>query len=326
MIQFDCPCGKRLNASDRLAGTTATCPSCRMQIDVPERKATAQARLSTSVRVPGQSIFVKVPRSPIERNSAQSVIRRRTGNYHEPTESLRFVAPLSAGLAVLTAIGGAAYPELLHDGLSSPIAWVPTLTWIVLTGLALGYGCNYLDAVLSYALAGKGFIYLPDRTLGPAVRSLARWGLCFLCGPALLFLAALGYWVHCGDVDWIDGLILTELTAGGFGFWVFSLVLTAPMGEASDSPSRHPSAILGRFDRRRLLAGLSLLVVALVHLGLVIFGLLVLRDAWPVGLVLLWFVWFSAAYSATITLKHVGWRLDRAPKIPRPGPRREVAV
>lgn len=325
MLKFECLCGKRLSAPERLAGTTAACPRCGAPVAVPAGKASPAAppapdseptrpALSWTAPRAGQKIFVKVPRSGIDRTCTQALIRRRTGNYHDPMAGLQFLLPVSGGLALLTAFGLELYPHVLHGHSSDPTARLLMTVWMLATGLTLGYGCNYLDSVLAYALAGKGHIYLPERSPRPAVRSLVRWGLCLACGPVLFFFAALEYWVHCGDVRLLDGLILAELTAAGFGCWVLALVVTAPLGETAEPPSRHPLDILRRFDRRRMLTGVALLAVALAHAGLGIVALLQLRGTWLWGLFLLWICWFSAGCCATSLLKNVGWRLDRAPK------------
>ena len=42
---------------------------------------------------------------------------------------------------------------------------------------------------------------------------------------AILLYLALWYWVSCGDVTLVDGLILAELTAPAIGYWLISELL-----------------------------------------------------------------------------------------------------
>ena len=90
---------------------------------------------------------------------------------------MKFVVYLSGLLTLLTALGVALYPHVLHEGISWLGGLVLAVVWVGATGMLVGYGCNYLDSVLEYAVSGGDkFIYVPNRDSAPAIASFLNGG------------------------------------------------------------------------------------------------------------------------------------------------------
>ena len=225
-----------------------------------------------------------------------------------PLSGVKFAVYLSGKLALLTAVGVALYPHVLHEGISWVSGLVLAVVWAGATGVLIGYGCNYLDSVLEYAVSGgKKCIYVPSRNPGPAITSFLRWTLCFVSGPAVLVYLALRYWIHCGDVTVIDGFILVELTTPAIGYWVMELLVLAERPElARASPMQVLNAIR-RLGRRSLLAGIGIMAAAFVYVCVGAYAVILLHSAWLAGLLLLWLCWYSAWECGAFALRIVGF-------------------
>ena len=91
----------------------------------------------------------------------------------------------------------------------------------------MGHTFHYFNAILEMACHGytKHEPGIGCTSLGALV-SCGHWLSCFLAGPALLFVAAFGYWIYCGDLTLVDWSILAELCFAGVGWWLIALLLT----------------------------------------------------------------------------------------------------
>jgi membrane protein implicated in regulation of membrane protease activity len=91
----------------------------------------------------------------------------------------------------------------------------------------MGHTFHYFNAILEMASHGqtKHEPGIGCTALGALV-SCGHWLSCFVAGPALLFAAAVGYWLYCGDLTVVDWSILAELCFAGVAWWLIALLLT----------------------------------------------------------------------------------------------------
>jgi hypothetical protein len=177
----------------------------------------------------------------------------------------------------------------------------------------LGHTFHYFNAILEMAAHGKTR-HEPGigcSALGALV-SCGHWLGCFVMGPALLFGAALGYWLYCGDLSVIDWMILIELCYAGVGWWLIALLLTN-----LDDTLRVASP--GQIVRTVLImrwetAGLTALA-AVVVLGHFFFAAYAISQLYVTPLSsfpLLWACWSSGLYLTAFMFRRLGLTYYRA--------------
>src|SRR6185369_6878960 len=110
------------------------------------------------------------------------------------------------------------------------------LGFCLLTLLVLAYACGFLQCALSSGLAGEaGKVRWPEGNLLLVLRSAALWLFCFLAGPAILVAGGFCYWLHCGNADLVDKLILAELGVFAFGGWLLVVLAVSQRGRILDA-------------------------------------------------------------------------------------------
>jgi DMSO reductase anchor subunit len=191
--------------------------------------------------------------------------------------------------------------------------------WGSAVALIVAYGCRFLDSVIDYALCGgTKSVDLPDPDPRSAITSLARWTLCFFTGPAFFVSLAIRYLAARSAFAFVDGLILAVLTTAAMTSWIIGRLVRAARRER-DCPL--PSSVLTALRAlgwRAPLAGIGVTAAGFVHLLLAASAIVLLRQTWLAGVVLLWFCWYSAWQCATYSLWTIGiWhhRASRTGKI-----------
>jgi hypothetical protein len=189
--------------------------------------------------------------------------------------------------------------------LLSPIGLVIPLTVLV-------YACGFLDGVLKGALAGDVPNVVWRWQILAALRSTGRWLFCFLAGPAVLAGIALDYWIHCGEMDLLDQLILAELFVAAVGYGLFALLAVTRTDRLRDANPWRIADLARCLGYRSVLAvvlasGLAwldgwLLLEATATLHLEAFG----------GWLLLIIVWMWVLASTTFMFRMVGLWCFRA--------------
>ncbi len=222
-----CACGKRLKAPGAVPGRLGRCPACGGELRVPEAPET--------------------PADPAPpRASAPKVRKRRVPRRDESIAQDRGLLPTPSEVEK-TAWEGLAYPLWGAPGLvvlvtMTPVLWLTSLLSIGLVPqyvigqsevtamgallfiapmtlfflLSLGHLGVFYERVLLGAAAGE--VHHP-RVPGWGLMAMARSGVrlvvclgCGFAGPAVL---AVVYWLHCGDLDWADRLILLAVLTPG---------------------------------------------------------------------------------------------------------------
>jgi hypothetical protein len=188
----------------------------------------------------------------------------------------------------------------------------PWLLWLCLPCLSIpllvfGYGTGLIDGVLVSAMAGEiGPIHWPGRNINLALKSGARWLVCFLAGPIVPAGASLFYWVHGGGLALLDWTILVELSILTFSAWFLLLLAVNEHDRLSDI---NPARVLGMIRRvgHRLVAwAIFAAAVVLVHGWLASIALEKVHHDFALGWLLLFLCWTSGMLFATFLFRWVG--------------------
>ncbi|HEY3963927.1 MAG TPA: hypothetical protein VGM05_05170 [Planctomycetaceae bacterium] len=312
MIHFDCQCGKALKAPPKLAGTVGCCPACGSQVAVPHPLVADNG--------PGEQseVYALAAEPPIEcipddqpafvpsTTPRDSFRRDPIDAWLETIQGTKFVAAISAILALLTALGIELYPHVLQSGIFWLSGLFLVLAWAGVVAVVLGYGCQLLDSALECEPHGGRQPEMPDLDPGPAVTSFVKWASCFVAGPAFLLYEALRYWVLCGDLTVGDGLILGELTVSAIGYWLIAVLVLTKRPELVVPLPWHVLKAARNLGARIVPAGIVLTVAAGVHLWLGVNALVLLHSSWLVGWILLWICWFSVWQCGALAQRTLG--------------------
>jgi hypothetical protein len=332
-IKFICTCGKHLRAREDMAARRTVCPRCGAPVGIPSLEPTHRGTpaapmspderrrrqpLSSDELSPYEDInpladFPNLGLRPAQRDetAAESLPipppmplnRPRRGEtrwYHcllYPLRALRLLFGLTMALTIVTALGVLIFPSLRHEWFAIPLAGqVFVSAFALLPFLVCAYTCGTLECALTSALAGtRGDVYWPGGDVALALKSLVRWLVCFLAGPAVLVTIACYYWVNGGDLAVLDWVILAELVVLAGGYWLLALVAVC---QSERLQKANPFAVAGLLHRLgfravvpALVAPLGMLLhflgafvaVELFHAGALL-GLFLLAVCWGSGL------------------------------------------
>jgi hypothetical protein len=308
-IAFVCSCGKRLKARAEQAGRLTVCPRCGELVAVPsprpadpdapapltpqERRRLARLRGvapdSEAVTLPpppapervaapadpGRSLIASWMRS-LKEPAPRSRRRRRPleARWHQclifPLYELHLWVGPALILALLVGLVSLFLPRLASSGEA-----VRGL-FLFMVGLsvffAVGYPCNYLGGVLADAAAGGN----AESWSGHSPAAILKAGLagvvCFLAGPIVPAAAAAYFWLHSGEGNLLDTLLLAELWVATVGLWLLVLAALADRGRLRDI---NPVGVIDLAHR----LGWRALVVALIGTVLAYAGGRLAREA-----------------------------------------------
>jgi hypothetical protein len=217
--------------------------------------------------------------------------------------------------AVLTVVTVAALAAWLVPGMGVYEWRMPALALCGLAALTcLGYVCRYLDAVVLVASQGKHYEPSIDGDPLRAVLSGGRWLGRFLAGPAALAGAGVGYWIYCGELTIVDGVILTEIAIAAAGWWLIALLVAAvrpACGELSRAGSWLPAphvvlrtAQAMKWDTARLTLLATVVVVGHSLAGW--FSISWVHEHFFAGIALMFVIWSSCLYFSAFAFRRLG--------------------
>ncbi len=340
-IKFFCSCGKKLKARDEMASRRSVCPKCGSPVGIPSLQPTRKGGLAPLTplerlklaknRKPEQVPLplgeyeppVRVPTEIPNPNlvhflaNAGAPHPKLEGRFLEenwleclryPIRAWRLCLMLSLLLAIFSGAVALLLPPMLAEMPTNP--WVLTTyygTCLLILLLFVGLPCSFLDLVLISALRGEVY-YI--RWSGNAFQTIlfsgAKWVTCFVAGPILFAGMGVLYWTYCGELGWIDWLILIELALVCFTYWMFAVLSLSQYNWIGDL---NPFAIA---DLAHRLGGLALawvLGAALLffaHVLLVVEGVAELHDTPLQGWVLLVVACASGTFCGTFLCRLLG--------------------
>ena len=239
----------------------------------------------------------------------RTVCKRQTIEaWCDPPATVKYVFRLSGMLALLTAVGIELYGHLLHVGIASVSGLFLAAGWGVGMMILLGYGCQFLDSVLVYAVGGGAkALHLPGGELYPAITSLARWSLSFMIGPAALISFAFLQWNNSQGITVFGGLVLVLLIISAIGYWIVGMLVMVNPPTFAYPPPRLVLQAIRHLVLQTLLTGVGVTAAGLIYICLGVGALIILQKAWPVGVVLLWIWWYSAWECSAFALRVLGF-------------------
>jgi len=205
----------------------------------------------------------------------------------------------------------------LAAGLSLATVWVlplegnNVLPWhlrLLVPLILVVYVCGFLQCVLNGAVAGDPpMVTWPGRQLTLALRYTGWWLFCFLAGPAPLGIAALGYWIYCGDLEVLDWLILLQAGVMAVGYWLFALLAVTRTGRIYNANPLQIAALIRCLGYRAGVAVLIAFLLVFEHARLILIGIGVAHENGFSGWFVLTLYWLSALAAMTFLLRLVGW-------------------
>jgi hypothetical protein len=145
---------------------------------------------------------------------------------------------------------------------------------------------------------------------GPAVSRVryAGWlAFCFLAGPAPVAMAAVFYWIHCGELELLDWLILAQAGVFVVGYLLFALLAVAGGQHTSRAnPVRIAQLVHGLGYRSAVLIALASLL-SFENGRYLLFAIGLAHENVAGAWFLLTMYWLSALACATFVLRLAGW-------------------
>jgi hypothetical protein len=151
-----------------------------------------------------------------------------------------------------------------------------------------------------------------------ALRYAGRWLFCFLAGPVVFVAAAVIYWVHCGDPDLLDQVILAECGVLAVGYWLLAILAATRTDRFLDANPVRVAELARRLGARAAVAVLLACVLVFLHGRWVLAGIEATHRIGFVGWLVLTVSWSSALACGAFLLRLVGlWCHDYAPVKPQ---------
>lgn len=343
-IKFICACGKHLRARDEMAARRSACPACGAPVGIPSLQPTqrgttprpllpseklARRRIVPAAVLanPTDLLTADVPGSTQpaqpELDADKKATTRRKRDYRELEmcwhHCLHFPLPLVGCVLALAALSTAlslvmlaAIPRALLDLQAQPWeVWFLCSLGLLVPLVGLGYASCLLDEMLASALTGD-VCNIPwpgvnlSADLGRVCNSLLAWALCLLAGPIVLIAAFVAFWIRCGDVTWLDWVILSELAVVGTGYWLVSRLAVCRSNRLYDANPIRAVQLIHQLSYRALLAAVLGFVLIASFGSLLLLGASTLHSSVPAGISLLALGWFSGLFGAASLFRLLG--------------------
>jgi hypothetical protein len=330
-----CPCGMRLKTPGAVPGRVGKCPRCGSRLQVPESPPAVEQPVPPILPDSGQTFTRRKGRS-----RSNAVLTKAAGDgfvrppsrleefwwesLHYPlwnASGVGFLAFMSLGLwfATLPVFGIVA---VLVSGTPFSLLGVVLLVPQLLALLAIGgYVLIFLGQVLVTSCLGElAQPRTPGWSISEICDGLGRWFWGSLVGGVVGGLPAMVYWINCGDVDWLDWIVLIDLTVPGLAYaqmaLLASLIFESPL-------AANPFMVLGaiwRLGWAYITPCLVTSTAVIVAVGL-FEAVLVVSDSFGQAAAF-WAFWVVVLYSAMVVLRifglfccrhasELGWSLDR---------------
>jgi hypothetical protein len=314
-----CPCGMRLKTPGAVPGRVGKCPRCGSRLQVPEPTARLAQPASPVLPDVGQTFIPKRGRSDdnsvLKKAAADGFVAPPSSVERRWRESLLYPLWNASGLGVLAfmpvGLWFATVPVfvLLPALLSGTVFSLLGLILMIPMTLGLfaigGYTLLFLGQVLVTSCLGElAQPRSPGWSLSEIGEGLGRWFWALLIGGVVGGLPAMVYWINCGDLDWLDWVVLIDLMVPGLAYaqmaLLASLIFESPL-------AANPFIVVKAILRLGWAYALPCLVTGSAVIAIVaLFELILLiRDPFG-GAVAFWVFWVVVLYSAMVVLRIFG--------------------
>ncbi|MFO0949899.1 MAG: hypothetical protein U0835_01860 [Isosphaeraceae bacterium] len=336
-----CACGKRLRAPGARPGRVGRCPACGGMMRVPDEPPAGPVEVVESTlpagayTLPGDDAPPK-PRVRGPGEPAPKPRRKKKGATDQGAETAIWDGLISAPKVPEPTARSFLYPLWGATGVAALVV-LPPLLWVtsvmVFGGLTAAFtgggGIGSLLGLLMFlpssiglfAVGGYALLFLarvlaasalgephhprwPDWELSTMAAGLGRWLWAGFVGLVVGGVPALTYWVYCGDVDFFEAVILTELAAAGAVYALMALVASILH---EDLAAANPFTVLGAvwtvgwgYAVPCLACGASVFVC-----GGLLLAAVELEDPF-LAAVLMYGFWVAALYLGMVVLRVLG--------------------
>jgi hypothetical protein len=217
------------------------------------------------------------------------------------------------GLTAAVAVGLLLRGRLDNVRLEVGVVTVGLAALLSLLPILSGYVCFFLNCVLAARLAGEArHAGWPVYNLEFNLRSLLSWLLSFACVPAPLGVIGFYYWLNCGDLQWVDWIILAEMGIVASGYWLLAVLAVCRSGCVRDANPWRVAQITHRLGWRSLIVVMVAGLLFLSHGLLAFYTASMLSNHLALGLLLAAGCWLGWLYWATFMFRLVGvWYYHR---------------
>jgi hypothetical protein len=231
--------------------------------------------------------------------------------YHSFACPLRLwwlVLVLAASLTVLSG-GAVLWLSVADDGTES----ARTLHEVIGTAggiaalIVFVFAASLFDGVLTSAVSGGlESVHWPARNVPRMFWCATRWLVGLLAGPGVIAFGGFYYWLHAGELDVIDRVILGEIVLVAVGYWMFAQLAISRKKRLRDvQPLRVAEVVDGLgYHAWALAAGAWLLVLG--HGSLLLAAAGQLRESPGSAWTLMAITWVSGLSSGLFVFRLLG--------------------
>jgi hypothetical protein len=226
-----------------------------------------------------------------------------------PFRTMGILACLSAGLTLATLF---ILVLVLQDVESSTLGRYVVCLAIALPAIA--YTSVFLQKVLYFGSNGetRRICWPGPKSLMP-LRSLAAAFGSFLAGPVAFVVVGVWFWIHSGELQFVDDVIFWELSLACLFSWCLGFTTVSLRGRWRGLWPGAVADVAAHLGR----TGLKILLAGLVIFGLhAFFAIAVVETilSTPATWFLFFFWWLSILFWLTFTFRWLGlaWRLQTA--------------
>jgi hypothetical protein len=212
------------------------------------------------------------------------------------------------------------WAAVLIPRLSAGVEDIPateSLVFLATMILVAIYSMGLFDCVLASSVAGEYRVFrFPGIDLG--AQGAAACLSCFLAGPIAPAAIGIVYWVRCGDPNLLDWIIMAELAAATFGYWLFELLAIRDNGGWVAGPATVLENV-ARMWPRSLLAAVGMPCLGYLYIRMVVAGLVRWHVDGLLALPYLAFAQLTGMFGVTFLLRVIGvWSYHSRPKLEAP--------
>jgi hypothetical protein len=212
---------------------------------------------------------------------------------------------MSVGLWFATAPLFGLIPGLLAGTGLSLFALIFLFPFVLLLGVVGGHTLGFLGQVLvTSSLGDLQQPRLPGWSLSELRSTLVRWFWALLIGVVVGGAPTLIYWINCGEVDWLDRIVILDLIIPGLAYAQMALLATL----IHESPlAANPITVLMAIWRVGWSYAKPCLMTGTVLILIWVFFEVLMRIKDPlVGAVVYWMFWVFILYTSMVLLRWLG--------------------